>query len=78
VKIELEPGAYTPLTVIISVGTEVVFDNPDDADIVIISDYTFNQKILSKSTFKFTFTKAGTYKYWSEMQPNYKGTITVT
>jgi plastocyanin len=76
-KIELEPGAYNPLNLTIAVGTTVVFDNPDDADVVLVSEYPFTQKILLKTHFDFTFAKAGVYKYWAEGQPSYKGTVTV-
>lgn len=75
--IRLVPGGYTPLDLTILAGSTVVFENPDDVDIVLVGDYPFNQKILSRGSAKLTFAKAGTYKYWIEGQPDYKGIITV-
>jgi plastocyanin len=76
-KIRLEPGSYIPFNLYIAVGTSITFENPDDVEISLISDYPFNQKILVRNSWTFTFGKAGTYSYWIESQPGYKGTIIV-
>ncbi len=63
-KIRLEPGSYIPFNLYIAVGTSITFENPDDVEIALICDYPFNQKILVRNSWTFTFSKAGTYSYW--------------
>ncbi len=84
-SIELMNTSFNPQQVTVKVGTTVVWTNKDSmAHTVTADDKSFDSGNLNPGqTFKFTFTKAGTYRYYCRYHggPNgigMSGTITVT
>ena len=84
VKIVEQNGKYSfqPATLSIKMGTQVEWLNTSDAPHTVTSDAAgvFNSasNITQNQTFKFTFTKAGTFPYHCNIHPYMKATITVT
>ena len=70
---------YLPATVTIKVGTIVVWKNKDFVAHTITSDdgKTFNHVIASGGTYRFKFTKAGTFPYHCNFHTFMKATIVV-
>jgi plastocyanin len=79
VKIDNYSFSPTPLTV--PVGTTVTWINHDDIPHTVVSDdnpRTFRSGGLdTDDKFAFTFTKAGTYKYFCSVHPRMTGFIVV-
>jgi plastocyanin len=84
VKIIEQNGKYSfqPATLTIKMGTQVEWLNTSDAPHTVTSDTAgvFNtaSNITQNQTFKFTFTKAGTFSYHCNIHPYMKAAITVT
>ncbi len=70
---------YNPNPLMISAGDSVTFINDDDeAHTVSATDKSFDSEGLdSKGSWKHTFAKAGTYRYFCELHPYMKATIVV-
>lgn len=74
---------FSPATITIKAGSTVVWTNNTAAPHTVTSDANapaaFNSGMLSANggTFKFTFTKPGTYTYHCSIHPYMMGTITV-
>ena len=77
---------YSPSSVTVAVGTEVVWSNDGESKTVILNgtpdadnaDPLFNSDLLdSGDTYSFVFEEVGTYHYFSSIQPWMSGTITV-
>jgi plastocyanin len=79
VTVHMHNDAYTPVTVTVHTGDTVRWTNDDDdAHTVTATDGSFDSKgIDSNGSWTYTFTKAGTYKYFCELHPFMKGTIIV-
>jgi plastocyanin len=75
----LKNDAYSPTTLTVPVGTTVTFvNNDDDAHTVTATNNIFDSKGLdTHGTWKYRFTKVGTYHYFCELHPFMKGTIVV-
>ena len=72
--------AFSPKTLKITVGTTVVWKNTTTVDHTATSNdgKTFDSGIIAPGgTFKFTFTKAGTFAYHCNIHPFMKATIIV-
>ena len=73
---------FSPDTMSVKVGTTVTWTNSTQAPHTVTSDSgdpdSFNGSVDSGSTFTFTFTKPGTYKYHCNIHPYMTATITVT
>ena len=69
-------------TLSIKMGTQVEWLNTSDAPHTVTSDaagdFNSTSNITQNQTFKFTFTKAGTFPYHCNIHPYMKATITVT
>ncbi len=84
VKIVEQNGKYSfqPATLSIKMGTQVEWLNTSDAPHTVTSDaagdFNSTSNITQNQTFKFTFTKAGTFPYHCNIHPYMKATITVT
>ena len=84
VKIVEQNGKYAfqPATLSIKMGTQVEWLNTSDAPHTVTSDaagdFNSTSNITQNQTFKFTFTKAGTFPYHCNIHPYMKATITVT
>jgi plastocyanin len=72
--------AFSPASLTVSVGTTVTWTNQDsDAHTVTGKAGTPDSPTLNTGdTFKYTFTKAGTYSYLCTIHPFMLGTVVVT
>jgi plastocyanin len=79
VTVHLHDDAYTPPSVTIHTGDTVRFINDDDdAHTVTSTDGLFDSKGLdTNGVWTHTFAKAGVYRYFCELHPFMKGTVTV-
>ena len=77
-----EKYSFQPATLSIKMGTQVEWLNTSDAPHTVTSDaagdFNSTSNITQNQTFKFTFTKAGTFPYHCNIHPYMKATITVT
>ncbi|TMD62946.1 MAG: hypothetical protein E6I91_14400 [Chloroflexi bacterium] len=77
-----EHYSFQPATLSIKMGTQVEWQNVSDAPHTVTSDtagvFGSTSNISKNQTFKFTFTKAGTFPYHCNIHPYMKATITVT
>ena len=83
VKIIEQNGKYgfSPSTLTVKAGTQVVWTNDSDAAHTVTSDKsTFNttSNLTQNQTFSFIFTTPGTYTYHCNIHTYMTGTITVT
>jgi len=78
--------AFEPATLTVSVGTTIIWTNEDSAPHQVASDphptHTdlpdLASEILSQGdSYRFTFTKTGTYGYHCHLHPSMTGTIVV-
>jgi plastocyanin len=74
--------AFSPATLSIKVGTQVVWTNTTDAAHTVTSDtagvFGTPSSLNTNQTFMFTFTTPGTFAYHCNIHPYMKATITVT
>jgi len=77
--VKLIADSFQPASVTVTPGTTVVFINKDDdAHTVTSTTGLFDSKGLdTNASWKMTFNKPGTYKYFCELHPFMKGTIIV-
>ena len=80
--VEIKDFAFTPATIKIKVGDTVTWTNQDSAEHTVTADTESNDAPMSEllakgESYKFTFTKAGTYTYHCTPHPNMKGTVIV-
>jgi plastocyanin len=77
-----EQYSFKPATLSIKMGTQVEWQNVSDAPHTVTSDtagvFGSTSNIAKNQTFKFTFSKAGTFPYHCNIHPYMKATITVT
>ena len=79
VSVTIKGFKFIPLDVVVKTGDTVVWTNEDSAPHTVeSSDGTLKSDQLSKGdTFKFTFTKAGTYAYQCGIHPSMQGSVKV-
>jgi len=73
--------AFSPATLKIKVGTTVTWKNTTSAPHTVTSDdgVTFGSGVIAPGgTFKFTFTKKGTFAYHCNIHPFMKATVIVS
>jgi len=72
--------SFSPSVLTVKVGATVTWTNTSSAPHTVTSDTgAFNGSLGgSGATFKFTFTRAGTFSYHCSIHPYMKATITVT
>jgi plastocyanin len=70
--------AFKPDKLSVQVGDTVVFQNDDDATHNVTADSFKSGDIGSGKSWKYTFSKAGTYTYVCTYHPGMQGTITVS
>jgi plastocyanin len=74
--------AFSPATLSIKAGTQVVWTNTTDAAHTVTSDtagvFGTPSSLNTNQTFMFTFTTPGTFAYHCNIHPYMKATITVT
>jgi plastocyanin len=77
-----EKYAFSPATLTIKVGTQVVWTNTTDAPHTVTSDkagiFGTTGNLTQNQTFMSTFTTAGKFAYHCNVHPYMKATITVT
>ena len=77
-----EKYSFSPATLSIKVGTQLVWTNKSDAPHTVTSDsagvFSSPGNITQNQTFMFTFTTPGTFAYHCNVHPYMKATITVT
>jgi|SRR5215472_13408057 len=76
-----EKYSFSPATLTIKAGTEVVWTNSSDAPHTVTSDtsaFTASNDIAKNQTFMMIFTTPGTFKYHCSIHPYMMATITVT
>jgi plastocyanin len=74
--------SFSPATLSIKVGTQVVWTNTTDAPHTVTSDtagvFGTTSNLTTNQTFMFTFPTPGTFAYHCNVHPYMKATITVT
>jgi plastocyanin len=70
---------FMPMQMTVAAGTTVTWTNQDgEPHTVVSTDGTFRSAALDQNdSFKFTFSKPGTYKYICSIHPKMVGTVTV-
>jgi plastocyanin len=78
-RVVLKNLAFNPVSVTVSVGATVTWENRDTVNHnVIADDGSFTSPDLGPGqTFSFTFARAGTYSYACHIHPSMKGTVVV-
>jgi plastocyanin len=79
VSILIKNFDFGPMNVTVAPGTTVVWKNLDgEPHTVASADGLFRSQALDQNdSFRFTFDKAGTFRYICSIHPNMKATITV-
>ena len=77
--VEIKNDSFNPAKLTIVAGQTVTFNNrDDDAHTVTSVDGVFDSKgVDTGQTWRYTFTKPGTYAYFCTLHPFMKGTIVV-
>lgn len=79
--VSIDNFTFKPATIIVSAGTRVVWTNHDDIPHQVVG--TDDPRVLksppldTNDKFAFTFTKAGTYRYFCGLHPMMQGTVVV-
>ena len=77
--VKIDNFSFTPATITVPVGAQVRWTNKDDIPhTVVADDKSFKSKALdTDEEFTFTFSKAGTYKYFCGLHPKMTATVVV-
>jgi plastocyanin len=77
-SVSISDFAFSPAALTASVGTTVTWTNKDSVTHTVTDDKgAFNHSVPPGQTFKFTFTKAGTYTYHCSIHPSMRATVVV-
>ena len=79
VDVKIDNFTFSPATLSVKVGTQIIWTNSDDIPHTVVNDgYTFKSKVLGTGE-KFTFTaaKPGIYTYFCSIHPNMTGKVIV-
>ena len=78
VAVKIDNFTFGPQELKVKAGTTVTWTNGDDIPHTIVSPNNFRSKVLdTDGKFSFTFTTAGTYKYFCSLHPHMTGTVVV-
>ncbi|HEX4721302.1 MAG TPA: cupredoxin family copper-binding protein [Pseudonocardiaceae bacterium] len=79
-SVSIKGFAFSPAAITVKVGTTVTWTNLDqDAHTVTAKDSSFGSQALDTgASYKFTFTKPGTYDYLCTIHPFMTATVVVT
>ena len=79
VSIDIKNFSFMPMTTTVPVGSTVTWTNKDEEPHTVTSlDGLFRSGAIDgDESFKFTFTKAGTYKYTCSIHPQMRAAIVV-
>jgi amicyanin len=77
--VKIDNFTFQPQNVTVQAGATVTWTNRDDIPHTVVSnDGVFKSKVRdTDETFSYTFTKAGTYKYFCSLHPKMTGTVVV-
>ena len=77
--VKIDNFSFGPQTIIVPVGSTVVWTNRDDIPHTSVStDGVFKSKVMdTNEKFSYTFTKAGTYPYYCTIHPKMTGQVVV-
>jgi plastocyanin len=77
--IKIDNFSFTPPTLTVKAGTQVIWTNGDDIPHTVVSeDNSFKSKALdTDDKFTFTATKPGTYSYYCSIHPKMTGKLVV-
>jgi plastocyanin len=78
-EVKIDNFTFGPSEVMVAVGTTVTWTNKDDIPHTVVNtDKTFKSKVLdTDEKFSYTFTKAGSYRYFCSIHPKMTGTVVV-
>lgn len=79
-EVKIDNFTFAPTTLTVAVGTTVSWVNRDDIPHTVVSEdkTTFKSKALdTDDSFRFTFTKPGTYNYFCSIHPKMVGKVIV-
>ncbi len=82
-SVTIQNYSFTPASITVKAGTTVTWTNQDSIQHSVVADDQSadapNGPLLAKGeSYKFTFAKAGTYKYHCSPHPYMQGTVIVT
>lgn len=78
VEVKIVDFAFVPATLTVAVGTTVVWRNTGVEHTTMSLDNLWSSTVLEAGdTFRYTFTKPGTYKYICGLHPEMKATVVV-
>jgi plastocyanin len=79
-SVTIKNFAFAPASVTVKVGTTITWTNTDqDAHTVTAKSGPFSSAALNTgATYKYTFTKAGTYNYFCTIHPFMTAVVVVT
>ena len=79
-KVVIQNNAFIPSTVIVPVGSTVIWINkdPDTQDVVSDSRVFESGNLANGESYNYTFNQTGSYHYHSSIHPSMKGTIVVS
>ena len=80
VAVKIDNFSFSPQTITIPAGTEIIWTNQDDIPHTVVSDdkTTFKSRPLdTDEKFSFTFTSKGTYNYFCSIHPKMTAKIVV-
>lgn len=80
-EVHIDNFAFTPAELVVKPGTEVVWTNRDDIPHT-VTDAKDPKRMKSDpldtgDSFRFTFTKPGTYAYFCSLHPHMQGRVVV-
>lgn len=76
--VQMKDFSFKPDALTVHQGDTVVFQNDDDVTHNVTADSLKSGDIGAGKSWKYTFSKAGTYAYVCTYHPGMQGTITVT
>jgi plastocyanin len=76
--VHMSDFAFHPQSLSVHTGDTVIFQNDDDVTHNVSTDAFKSPDIEGGKSWKYTFSKAGTYAYVCTYHPGMKGTITVS
>jgi plastocyanin len=76
--VHMKDFAFQPSSLTVQAGDTVTFENDDDVTHNVTADAFKSGDVDGGKSWKYTFSKAGTYNYVCTYHPGMNGTITVT
>jgi len=79
VEVKIDNFSFTPTTITVKTGTQIIWTNADDIPHTVVSDdQSFKSKVLdTDEKFTFTASKPGTYVYLCSIHPKMTGRVVV-